>query len=96
MKTLITVLMAVSLFVAIPVMAADMGSKEMSAGMSSKESTMDTTRQCALEAETIQQKIQRLMVEVNKGQTKYKKAELEKIQQMLKDANDLLDNLSRN
>jgi len=96
MKKLLVILMALGLFSAMPVLAADehegmdMGSHE---GM--KMETPEGTRECALQAETIQQKIMRIQGEINQGSKKYSAEDLKKLENKLKEANDLLDNLGK-
>ena len=95
MKKTMVILMALGLFSAMPVLAAehegmDMGSHE---GM-----TMDTSegaRECALQAESIQQKIKRLDAEVASGSKKHNPEELKKLEKKLKEANEILDQLNR-
>jgi hypothetical protein len=89
MKKLLVILMTLGLFGAMPVLAAD------EKGMDMKMDMPDGTRECALQAETIQQKIKRLNAEVAAGTKKHDAAELKKLEQKLKEANDLLDNLSK-
>jgi len=58
---------------------------------------MDTSagvRECALQAETIQEKIKRLDAEVAKGTKKYSEKELKNLQKKLKEANKILDQLN--
>lgn len=88
MKKMLVVLMAVGLFGAMPALAAE------HAGM--KMETSAGTRECALQAETIQEKIKRLDAEVAKGTKKYNAKELKKLEKKLKEANDILDQLNRN
>lgn len=88
MKRLLVLLMAVGLFSAMPAWA------DHHVGM--KMDTPQSVRQCALEAETIQQKIQRLDAEVKKGEKKYSAEELKKLENKLKEANEILDILNRN
>ena len=60
--------------------------------------TMDTkegVRQCALQAESIQQKIKRIQGEIKKGSTKYSAEDLKKLEGKLKEANEILDQLNR-
>ena len=52
-------------------------------------------RECALQAESIQEKIQRLNTEVAKGEKKYSAKELKKLESKLKEANIILDQLNR-
>lgn len=88
MKRLLVILMAVGLFSAMPALA------DHHVGM--KMDTPEGVRQCALEAETIQQKIKRLDAEVKKGEKKYSAEELKKLENKLKEANEILDILNRN
>lgn len=85
MKRLILVLMAVGLFGAMPAFA---GHPEM-------KMEHEGVRQCALQAETIQEKIKRLETEVAKGEKKYDAKTLKKLEQKLKEANIILDQLNR-
>lgn len=85
MKRLLVVLMAVGLFGAMPAFAAD------HAGM--KMDTNEGVRECALQAETIQEKIKRLETEVAKGDKKYDAKELKKLKQKLNEANKTLEKL---
>jgi len=55
--------------------------------------TKDGMRECALQAESIQQKIGRVQGEISKGSTKYSAVELKKLNEKLKEANDTLDGL---
>ena len=50
-------------------------------------------RECALQAESIQQKIRRVQGEISKGSSKYSAVELKKLNEKLKEANDTLDGL---
>ena len=87
MKKLVVALIAVGLFGAMPVLAAEHEGMKMD--------TTEGMRECALQAESIQQKIQRIQGEINKGSTKYSAEELKKLEGKLKDANDTLDNLMK-
>ncbi len=87
MKKLLVILMAVGLFGAMPVLAAEHDGMKMD--------TKEGVRQCALQAETIQEKIKRLEAEVSKGEKKYNVEDLNKIEQKLKEANKILDQLNR-
>jgi len=86
MKRMLLVAMAVGLFGAMPVMAAEHGKMKMDHG--------EGVRQCAVQAESIQEKIERLKAEVAKGEKKYSAAQLKKLEQKLKEANKLLDALT--
>jgi len=87
MKKLAVVLMAVGLFGALPAFAGEHDGMKMD----SKEGM----RQCALQAESIQEKIKRIDGEIKKGSKKYSAEELKKLEEKLKDANDTLDNLGK-
>ena len=87
MKKLLVALMAVGLFGAMPVFAAD------HAGM--KMDTKEGVRECALQAESIQEKIKRLESEVASGEKKYSAKELDNIKKKLKEANTMLENLNK-
>lgn len=88
MKKLLVVAMAVGLFGAMPVLAAEHSNMKMD--------TNEGARQCALQAESIQEKIKRLETEVAKGEKKYNAKELKKLEKKLKEANEILDQLNRN
>lgn len=87
MKRVLVVLMAVGLFGAMPVLASQHGG----AKMDNKESV----RQCALQAETIQEKVKRLESEIAKGEKKYDAKELKKLKNKLDEANKILDQLDK-
>jgi len=87
MKKLFVMLMAVGMFGAMPVLAA-----EEHVGM--KMETHEGMRECALQAESIQKKISRIQNEMKKG-TKYSAEELKTLNLKLKEANATLDNLSK-
>lgn len=85
MKKLLVVALAVGLFGAMPAFAAD------HAGM--KMDTPEGVRQCALQAESIQEKIKRLETEIAKGEKKYDAKELKKLKSKLDEANKTLEKL---
>lgn len=87
MKKLTVILMAVGLFGAMPVLAAEHQGMKMD--------TKDGMRECAMQAETIQQKITRLQSNVDQGSKKYSAKEMKKLKAKLKDANDLLDRMDK-
>lgn len=87
MKKFAVVLMAVGLFGAMPVLAAE------HAGM--KMDTKEGVRECALQAESIQQKIKRIQSELKKGSKTYSAEELKKMEGKLKEANQLLDDITK-
>lgn len=85
MKRLVLILMAVGLFSAMPAFAEHPDMKMQHEGV----------RQCALQAESIQQKVQRLETEVAKGEKKYDAKTLKKLKTKLDEANKLLDQLNK-
>lgn len=87
MKRLLVILMAVGLFGAMPTFAAEHGGMKMD--------TPEGVRQCAVQAESIQEKIKRLETEVAKGEKKYDAKTLKKLKGKLDEANKLLDQLNR-
>ncbi|OGU00781.1 MAG: hypothetical protein A2079_03620 [Geobacteraceae bacterium GWC2_48_7] len=96
MKKVLVMLAAVGLFGAMPVFAADHGDKKMDSHAGMTMETKEGARQCALQAESIQQKIKRIQSEIKKGSKKYSAEELNKLETKLKEANELLDSLTRN
>lgn len=86
MKMLLVVAMAVGLFSAMPAFA----------GHGDKTIEHEGARQCALQAESIQEKIKRLEAEVAKGEKKYNTKDLKKLEKKLKESNDILDQMNRN
>jgi hypothetical protein len=73
---------------AMPLFASDQG-------VTTKSNSPDSVRQCALQAESIQEKIKRLENEIAKGERKYSDADIVRLEKMLKDANDTLDGLMK-
>jgi hypothetical protein len=96
MKKLLVILLAFGLFGAMPVLAAEHEGMNMNSHEGMKMDTSDGVRECALQAETIQQKIKRLEAEVASGSNKYSADDLKKIEKKLKEANYILDLLNRN
>lgn len=96
MKKLLVIIMALGLFSAMPVLAAEHAGMEKGSHEGMKMETAEGVRECALQAETIQQKIKRLNAEVAKGSKKYSAEELKKLEYKLKEANEILDQLNRN
>lgn len=77
--------MVLGLFGAMPVLAADHSGMKMD--------TSEGVRECAVKAESIQEKIKRLEAEVAKGEKKYDAKELKKLKQKLDEANKSLEKL---
>lgn len=85
MKKLILVLMAVGLFGAMPVLAAEQHGTKMN--------TKDDMRQCVLVSETIQEKIKRYEAEVAKGSRESNPEELKELKRKLDEAKKMLDQM---
>jgi hypothetical protein len=88
--------MALGLFGVMPAFAADHEGMKMDSHEGMKMETSDGMRECALQAETIQQKIKRLNAEVATGSKKHNAEELKNLNKKLKEANEILDALNRN
>ncbi len=88
MKRVMVLLASVMMITATaPVFAADHSGMKMD--------TKDGVRECAMQAESIQEKIKRLEGEVASGNKKYSAKDLDKIKRKLKEANTLLENLNK-
>ena len=83
MKKLLIIILAFGLFGVLPVLAAEHEGMKMD--------TSEGVRECALQAESIQQKIKRLDAEIAKGTKKYSVDELKNLEKKLKEANDTLE-----
>lgn len=89
MKNIVVLMIAVfSMAAAVPAFAAEMTKAQ-------KDQCLLASKGCAGEADTIQQKIKKLQVEVKKGKKVYSADEIKKLNAKLKEAEDLLDNLLR-
>ena len=87
MKKLILMLMVVSLFAAMPVLAAEKEHNAMNAE--------ECIQHCVLQNESIDKKIERLQSEVKKGKTTYSVEKLRKLEAKLSEANYMLDSITR-
>jgi hypothetical protein len=96
MKKTIVILMALGMFGAMPVLAAEHAGMDMSSHEGMKMDTAEGARECALQAETIQTKIKRLNAEIAAGSKKYSADDLKKLEKKLKEANEILDQINRN
>lgn len=85
MRKLAVVLIAVGLFGAMPAFAEHAKTTMEQKGI----------KECALQAESIQQKIKRIQGEVKKGSTKYSAEDMKTLELKLKEANELLENLGK-
>jgi len=95
MKKLLVIILALGLFSAMPVLAAEHAGMDMGSHEGMKMDTPEGARECALQAESIQQKIKRIEAEIKKGSTKYSAEDLKKLEDKLKEANYLLDSLNK-
>ena len=93
MKKLLVIIMALGLFGAMPAFAEHAKTTAEHEGM--MMNTKEGVRECALQAESLQQKIKRIQSEVSKGSKKYSAEELKTLEIKLKEANDTLDNLGK-
>lgn len=85
-KIAVMMLAAFSMSVAVPVFAADMDK-------ATKDQCLLASKGCATETKTIQQKIKALDTEIKKGKKVYSADEIKKLEQKLKEAEAILDNL---
>jgi len=89
MKKLALMLMtAVALSAAAPAMAQEMTKEE-------KDLCLLASKNCKTEVDSLQQKMKKLQVEIRKGKKVYSAEELKKLEQKLKEANDMLDALMK-
>lgn len=92
MKKLAVILMAVGMFGAMPVLAAE--HEGMKKGM--KMDTEASMRECVHQAESIQKKAKRIQGEIKKGSKKYSAEDIKKLNEKMKETNDTLDSLGKN
>jgi hypothetical protein len=95
MKKLLVIVMALGLFGAMPVLAAEHDGMKMDMHEGMTMDTSDGARECALQAESIQQKIKRLNAEIAQGSKKHSAKDLKKLENKLKETNLLLDEMNR-
>ena len=86
MKKSVLLLLVAGLFAATPVLAVGKDSGQPMAG--------DHVQRCVLQNEAIGEKIQRLQQEVKEGKKTYSAEELRKVEEKLKEANFMLDQLN--
>ncbi|ABQ24325.1 hypothetical protein [Geotalea uraniireducens] len=82
----IAIMAAFVMSAALPAFAADMTKEE-------KNQCLLASKGCTDEVDSIQQKIGKLNKEIKKGKRVYTDEEIRKLEQKLKEANDLLDDL---
>lgn len=77
---------AASMAVAVPAFAAEMTKEQ-------KDMCLLAAKGCAAEVDSIQQKMKKLQAEIKKGKKVYSADELKKLENKLKEAEDMLDTL---
>lgn len=82
----IAIMAAFIMSAALPAFAANMTKEE-------KNQCLLASKGCADEVDSIQQKMRKLNKEIKKGKRVYSDEEIRKLEQKLKEANDLLDDL---
>lgn len=87
MKKSVLMLMVAGMFAATSVLAAEPASNDKSA--------KDCIQRCVMQIETIDQKIERLKSEIEKGKTTYSADEIRKLEEKLKEANYMLDSITK-
>ena len=89
MKKLAIMLMtAVALSAALPAMAQEMTKEQ-------KDLCLLASKNCAGEVDSLQKKIKKLQTEIKKGKKAYSSEELKKLEQKLKEANEMTDALMK-
>lgn len=88
-KVAVMMLAAFSMAVASPVFAAEMTKEQ-------KDQCLLASKNCATEVDSIQKKIKKLQAEVKKGTKVYSADEIKKLNDKLKEAEVMLDNLLKN
>ena len=87
-KPALMLMAAVVLSATAPVMAREMTKEE-------KDLCLLASRNCAAEVDSLQQKMKKLKAEIKKGKKVYSAEELKKLEQKLKEANELADALMK-
>lgn len=85
MKKSVVLLVVAFIFAAVPVLATE--HEMLSAG--------EYVQRCALQSEAIDKKIERLQNEIKKGKKTYSAEEMRKLDEKLKEANFMLDSITR-
>lgn len=83
-KAAVMILAAFALTATVPAFAAQMSKDE-------KDQCLLASKNCTTEVNSIQQKIKKLNAEIKKGTKVYTADEIKKLQDKLKEADDLLD-----
>ena len=87
-KIAVMLIIAVSM-AALPIFAAEMTKEQ-------KDQCLLASKGCAMETDSIQKKIKKLQGEVKKGTKVYSADEIKKLNDKLKEAETLLDNMLKN
>ena len=87
MKKSILMLMVAGLIAAMPALAAEQGHHDMD--------VKECIKHCAMRSESIDQKIERLQTEIEKGEATYSIEELRKLEAKLNEANYMLDSITK-
>jgi peptidoglycan hydrolase CwlO-like protein len=85
-KAAVMVLAAFMMAVTVPVYAAEMTKEE-------KDQCVLASKNCAGEVDSIQKKMKKLQAEIKKGKKVYTAEEIKKLEDKLKEADDMLDKL---
>lgn len=88
-KVLIAVLTTFALSAGSMVLAAD------APKANAKDECLLASKNCAHEVDSIQQKLKKLNAEIKKGKKVYSAEELKKLEQKLKEANEILESLEK-
>jgi uncharacterized protein YlxW (UPF0749 family) len=86
-KILVVLMAAFMVSAAVPVMAAEMSKAD-------KDQCLLYSKSCMNEVDSLQQKMKKLNQEINKGTRVYSPEELKKLNEKLKEAEDLMDKMS--
>ena len=86
-KILVVLMAAFMVSAAVPVMAAEMSKAD-------KDQCLLYSKSCMNEVDSLQQKMKKLNQEINKGTKVYSADELKKLNEKLKEAEDLMDKMS--
>lgn len=85
-KAAVMVLAAFMMAVTVPVYAAEMSKEE-------KDQCLLASKGCKDEVDSIQKKMKKLQAEIKKGKKVYTADEIKKLEDKLKEADDMLDKL---
>ncbi|MRR51984.1 MAG: hypothetical protein EG825_13910 [Rhodocyclaceae bacterium] len=87
-KMAVMVMAAFMMSATVPVLAAEMTKEE-------KDMCLLASKNCATEVDSLQKKMKKLQAEIKKGKKVYSAEELKKLEQKLKEANELADALMK-